>query len=141
MNTTNFFSRHDLCSLPGDPHIGVISISEPGNPVNDLKDEKWASVLRLYFHDIAAPEKPIFGLVGFSVEQANQILDWLATYANEFEAVYVHCAAGISRSAAVSQFIADVYNLPFDEKRASLYNRYVYSILARQYTKRLYGEE
>ena len=46
---------------------------------------------------------------------------------------------GISRSAAVSKFIAQIYNLEFPEGY-SLYNRHVYSTLLRVHGSSLYGE-
>jgi len=53
--------------------------------------------------------------------------------------VIVHCEGGISRSAAVSKFVAQIYNLEFPEGY-SLYNRHVFSTLLRVHGTSLYGE-
>lgn len=119
------YSEYDLCRASGNAFTGVISITEPDRYVDGLDEERWATVLRLYFHDL---DKPWQNYVLFDVSMADQIIDWLEQ-AQDLKGIYCHCAAGISRSAAVAKFIADVYGLFFDERRGARYNRLVYRVL------------
>lgn len=95
----------------------------------------WGSVLRLQFSDIDRADVPIYNPVLFNNQMADQIFAWLERYASTLEGVVVHCAAGVSRSAAVAKFIAERYGLPFDEARASLYNRWVHRVLWDRWTQ------
>lgn len=127
------YSESDLTGLPGHSQVGVISITEPDKYVKLLDDEKWPFVLRLYFHDI---DKPYQNYVMFTEAQADQIIDWLQEHAEDITGVYTHCAAGISRSAAVTKFIADVYDCFFDERKGALFNRHVYRVLMERAVER-----
>jgi hypothetical protein len=120
------YSEAELTGLAGHSQVGVISITEPDRFVKDLDETKWPFVLRLYFHDL---DKPWQNYVLFSEDQADEILDWLKEHEDEMTGVYTHCAAGISRSAGVTKFIADLYGLFFDEKRGGCYNKHVYRTL------------
>ncbi len=46
-----------------------------------------------------------------TMEDAHAIVNFVHQVA---EGIVVHCRAGISRSAAVSKWIAETYQLPFD---------------------------
>ena len=127
------YCEYDLCQLSGKSTIGVISITEPDRFVKELDEDRWAFVLRLYFHDL---DKPWQNYVLFTSEQANEVIDWLQAHADDLNAVYVHCAAGISRSAAVAKFIADVYDCFFDELKGGLFNRHVYRVLLERAVER-----
>jgi len=120
------YSESDLTGLAGHSQIGVISITEPDRFVKGLDEDRWPFVLRLYFHDI---DKPYQNYALFNEEQADQIIDWLQEHAEDMTGVYTHCAAGISRSAAVTKFISDVYDCFFDERKGGLFNRHVYRVL------------
>jgi len=133
INSTRHYSEWDLCALSGKSNIGVVSITEPDRFVSDLDESKWASVLRLYFHDI---DRKWQNYALFTIEQADQIIDWLQEHEESLEGVYVHCAAGISRSAAVAKFISDVYGLFFDHRKGALFNRHVYRVLRERIVER-----
>lgn len=75
----------------------------------------------------------------FDSYNAVSILKFLKEHQNDTHDVFVHCEAGISRSAAVAKFIAHIYNLPFNETY-SVYNRHVFSTLMRVYGESFYGE-
>jgi len=135
INRTNHFSQEDLCRMRGDPAIGVISITAPGE-LAPLNEDAWSSVLRLQFHDLdewhVGPEYA--NQIKFNLAHAQAILNWLTIYGSTVEAVWVHCALGISRSAAVALFIADRYDIPINRARASSYNKLVYRTLWDRWT-------
>lgn len=85
----------------------------------------WAEVLRLEFDDV-----PIRGdhLHAITEEQAAQIIAFLNAIQHRVDEVFVHCLAGVSRSAGVAKFIADRYGLEFDHTY-ELFNRLVYDTL------------
>jgi hypothetical protein len=121
-----FFPEVIAVNLPSSSFIGMISITEPDEKVKFTYD--WEFLLRLYFHDLV---KPYPTYVLFSSEQAHQILDWLEVHENTLRGVYVHCVAGISRSAAVGMFIADMYEISgFNYFEAGAYNKLVYQTLS-----------
>lgn len=126
--SVHHFSEEDLCKLRGKSDIGVISITEPDRYVQDLDDSKWASVIRLYFHDLSRPWQ---NYVLFTREQASQILSWLEENEETLSAVYVHCWAGISRSAPVARFIAHWWGLEY-HNCGSFYNTLVYDTLRNE---------
>lgn len=134
IKTVNHLSEEALCSLPGATDIGVISITEPER-FAPIDTTRWGPVLRLQFSDIDRPDVPIYNPVLFDTWMADQIFAWLDQHATTLEGVLVHCAAGVSRSAAVAKFIAARYDLPFNEARASLYNRWVYGVLWDRWTQ------
>ena len=110
-------------------NVALISISD-GYKV-ELKN--WGiKLLRLYFHDLSGP---LEGYVHFKRNHAIQILKFLKyieAFEHQVDTIYVHCHAGISRSAGVALFIADKYDIKkFNRKRADLYNRLVYSTLMK----------
>jgi len=124
------YSEYALVNLSGHSQVGVISITEPDRIVSRLDNNKWACVLRLYFHDIDFVFQKNHVL--FNEDHADQIIDWLKQHEEDITGVYVHCAAGISRSAAVAKFISTLYGLFFDARRGSMFNRHVYSTLLRR---------
>ena len=127
------YSESDLTGLAGHSQVGVISITVPDTFVQNLDEERWPFVLRLYFHDI---DKPYQNYSLFTEDQADQIIDWLKEHEGEMTGVYTHCAAGISRSAAVTKFISDVYDCFFDERKGALFNRHVYRVLMERAVER-----
>jgi len=69
----------------------------------------------------------------FSDDQAEQVLQFIKIHEGRDYCI-VHCDAGVSRSAAVAKFIAQIYCLKFPEGYAN-HNRQVFSTLLR-----IYGE-
>lgn len=132
-----------LISLNSPPAV------TPGSSHPRLIDAAWSKILRLEFHDADGSgrsiDSRIAGVVDknqlslFTEVQAVEILQFLRTHQDEHTHAIVHCEGGISRSAAVSKFIAQIYNLEFPEGY-SLYNRHVYSTLLKVHGSSLYGE-
>lgn len=138
LSFTTHLSLGDAEKLVGRINWGIISIGNP--PYIDEEEFRanligWGSILRMWFHNI---DKPWQNYVLFNDDHADSILDWLAVN-DPLERIYVHCSAGISRSAAVSKFIADTYGLSFNEHRGGLYNRHVYRMLETRFQERKTG--
>jgi rhodanese-related sulfurtransferase len=113
-----------------------------------LIEAAWSKILRLEFHDADANGRSIDPRIDgisqnqlslFTENQAVEILKFLKEHQDAHTQVIVHCEGGVSRSAAVSKFIAQIYNLEFPEGY-SLYNRHVYSTLLRVHGASMYGE-
>jgi predicted protein tyrosine phosphatase len=129
--------------MAGNHFTGVISITEPARQA-PVRPEKWGALLRLGFHDIDTTKltedenKEIAGEKKYTLfdnEHAHRILQWLDKYDDTLKAIYVHCAMGISRSAAVVTFLAAKYGLEINRAKASSYNRRVYRVLYDEWTK------
>lgn len=118
------------------PNIAMISISD-----FDLYDDSprvvelmpgWENLLRLYFSDI---DKPQSNYVLFNEEHAKSIIDFIKKISHtgidceKVDIIIVHCAAGISRSAAVAKFVAYFFEDETFNHEYSMYNRHVYSVL------------
>lgn len=106
----------------------VISIGDPKESINFPVEH--ISVLRLEFDDI---QEHLHGYKLFSIIQAKQIIDWIKTVPVGSN-VIVHCHAGISRSAAVAQFLIKDYNFeliktPRHSDSFDLANGFVYGTL------------
>jgi len=110
----------------------IISITGSGHPKARLR-KGWTRVLRLVFDDV---EAPFFNVVHFDNLHAEEILAWLEKVENKVEKVYVHCHAGISRSAAVAKFIAERYDLSGGVRVYEDHNRLVYRVLTRRWRRR-----
>lgn len=109
----------------------IISITTPGFPDANLKTEAWDDILRLKFHDFSWDD----GLHKvMTVAHAAEVLRFLSKNQHKVDELIVNCEMGVSRSAAISMFIAEIYNLEFDWTY-NRHNRYVYTIL-----KRVYGQ-
>lgn len=130
---TDHFSEEMASQLMGSATIAMISISEPDRIAEGVKDDRWAAVLRLQFHDIP---KAWQNYVLFSEEQADQIIDFIEEHTDTCKAIYVHCAQGVSRSAAVARFVAERCGLQFDYWKGRLFNPHVYDVLRKRYRER-----
>ena len=140
--STDHVSEEMASAMLSDPDIGFISIAEPSRDpkVNNRKvrlDDGWASVLRLWFHDIDCQRD---GYTLFSPTQADELIRWLKKHENKLRGVMVHCAQGVSRSAAVARFIAKAYGLPFNENKGALFNRFVFNMLCLRWSALGFGE-
>lgn len=121
--------------------ISIVSPDDDTEPM-DLHENAWSAVLYLRFHDVdpkgcSEEWKRKYRLFGF--EDAKAVIAFLDANEESNEAVWVHCEAGISRSAGVAKFIAERYRLPFNEGY-SLYNKHVYRTLVNVYYNS-YNEE
>lgn len=132
-----------LISLNSPPAV------TPGSSHPKLVEAAWSKILRLEFHDADGSGRSIDSRIAsvvdnnqlalFTEDHAVEILKFLRAHQDDHSHAIVHCEGGISRSAAVSKFIAQIYNLEFPEGY-SLYNRHVYSTLLRVHGSSLYGE-
>lgn len=128
-----------------EPVLGwtIISITEFATDPADLKPG-WNAVLRLAFHDIEPgyaekyPEYPDLQI--FTEEMATRIIEFVDIQSTRCVGILVHCKAGISRSAAVSKWIADRFNLPFNE-HYSLYNKHIYRVLTQASFRQCYENQ
>lgn len=108
----------------------LISIYDPSDGPAHLKPG-WKAVLPLCFHDTDGSQ---MGLKLFNHEMARQVLDFIREN-HDCEHIYVHCAAGQSRSVGLAMPLADEMRVPvFRQKtplpdKYALYNRRVYRTL------------
>lgn len=75
-----------------------------------------ANVLNVWFDDLDFSYKDKDGHThtGLQPEQAKEIVEFIRANKNKQLAI-VHCAAGVSRSGSVAQFIADMWHIPYDK--------------------------
>lgn len=134
-----FVSEEEACGMTGRFNAGVISITNAFRPPADLKKDTWGAILRLKFDDVdkdmTSQEARYYQF--FEGEDAGKILKWLQDNEYNLETVVVHCAAGISRSAAVAKFIAELYKIKNFNHNYTLYNKHVYRVLRDLY----YGKD
>lgn len=92
--------------IPTEPTI-AISILTPGRAAARLHSDI-DEVLRLYFHDGVPHGSEPRKVELFSAGQAQAIIDFLRHHNAQPQArhLFIHCEAGISRSAAVAVFSA-----------------------------------
>ena len=133
-----FISQNEACKLTGWTTYGIISITCSGAQQAPL-GTAWGSILRLEFDDIDTQKTSSEGkhYQLFEGDDAGKILNWLKENETTIEVVVVHCAAGISRSAAVAKFIAELYRIKHFNHQYTLYNKHVYRVLRNEY----YGKD
>lgn len=128
-----FLSRPAMLALHPDPDAILISLASPHDPAP--LEAGWRAVLQLEFDDIcekvlAVPAGSIpdveddghlmrefFGTICRlpDARHAKAIVDFLVKHEGgccDFVRVIAHCDHGISRSAAVAQFVAERYSVP-----------------------------
>jgi len=128
LRTVLFCSQKEAQARAAWPGWAVISVTSAIASPADLQ-EGWTHVLRLAFDDIDVPEEPY---VLFSEQQARSVIEFAAMcHGEKIEGILVHCSAGISRSAAIAKWIADRYQLPFNDKYM-LYNKHVHTTLREE---------
>lgn len=124
--------------------FAIISILSPGRNIDFgdvLNTSKFVGILNLRFHDIDDAYISNFeqwkkerNLISFDDDMAEQILTFMLYIKDFTNVIYIHCEAGISRSAGVASALAKIYN-----KDDSFYfkyyvpNRYVYSTILKTY--------
>jgi len=125
-----FVNRSKSEETFGLKNWAVISITDPDDQPAKLMDG-WMAVHRLSFQDLdptSSSEKKLRTRVLMTKDQAREIAAFVASVADDVEGILVHCQGGISRSAAVSKWIAEEYRLDFNHSY-QLYNKYVYRLL------------
>jgi predicted protein tyrosine phosphatase len=153
LKNTTFFSKKQaqlFCDPENREKRVLISITTPAIPNSVswkcspaiLHNDTWKDVLRLEFDDadpshMNSRQSKLYRL--FNEDDAIAVLKFLKIHQDDTVDAVVHCEAGISRSAAVSKFIAQIYSLQFPEKY-QIYNKHVFSTLLRVHQRSLYGE-
>lgn len=125
MSWVTFLSAHGASIDKREAH--VISIGSEGEPYQLPVNVK--NHIRLEFEDTLYTEelnKP------FTREHADQIIDFVKMCKGE--PIIVHCAMGMSRSAAVAKFVHDYYGYEFDMSKPCFgttqhHNKLVYETL------------
>lgn len=139
ITSTAFLSRSEAeaCRAPLADKTSLISIVSPApdtRPV-DFSKSPFTAVLQLQFHDVdpkGCSEEWKAKYTLFGRDQAKAIIEFINTRNALDTALWVHCEAGISRSAGVAKFIAEKLMLPFLDSY-SLYNKHVYRTLVDFY--------
>ncbi len=129
-------------------NTAMISITEPGKTVKLHPMWNRSNLIRLQFHDYdqkiinskieISNESINFKL--FSPKDAKIIIDFLFDIKNRVDNVFVCCASGIFRSAAIAKFISEIYKLPFPE-HYMLYNKFIYKTLINTYNNIMWRED
>jgi len=131
--------------VPADKKVALLSFVSPdgfgGSEVRDVElDGYWHVVLRQRFHDIDPSNCSSAFLqqyIPFTLEQAEEVIEFLLKVEEEADEVWAHCEAGISRSAAAAKYVAYAYNSWFPETY-TLYNKHVYTMLVKSHNTRAY---
>jgi predicted protein tyrosine phosphatase len=125
-----FFTAERILAIEGDfPNVGLISITDPDRKLR-LRST-WASVLQIRFRNLEdAYHRQV---APFTEYYAEQIVKWLRQNEDRFKGVYVHCVYGLSRSAAVAKFVAEVYNIPLNAEKTRFYDPLTYGLLKAQW--------
>lgn len=81
----------------------MISITDPDKPDNDIRidENNVAFLLRCKFRDVVDPNNPY----GISIEQAEEIANFVEEHKNKVKQIIVHCEGGVSRSSGVAAAI------------------------------------
>ena len=122
IQTVRFLSQIAAEDCQPDENTSMVSIIGPGSFEAEIKPG-FRTLLKMYFDDIdeeslnvAVGSIPDFADDGELIvnsyllpdlHHAREIVKFVET--GDFEHLIVHCFAGISRSAAVAQFVADRY--------------------------------
>jgi len=127
LNKVIFLGRA-VCETIGPwPNWAVISVTDPISAFGEAKLKNgWHAVLRQEFHDAEATDTDSFVLM--THKDAHDIVEFVREVAPAIEGIAVHCNSGVSRSAAISKWVAKEYNIPFDGAY-NQYNKHVYQLL------------
>lgn len=138
INTVEFMSLRRVKSLPSDSRVAIVSIRD-SSTVRDLPTfEGFWDVLPVHMLDVCeehfaaepgswvsepSPDEHLAycGIPGNSapaLSHADQVLSFFESVQAHPEPidVYVHCSAGISRSAAVALWASEKYGVPLYDR-------------------------
>lgn len=134
--------------VPFYSDAAFISITEPQRPDAAIAQGYVENdqILRLRFNDadehfqnhVAGYEydEPVL----FTDEHANQIIDFVENLPVEVTTIFIHCHAGISRSAAVAIALAEMFGLYETYPNYKIYNKLVYRKLMLASADRYSGD-
>lgn len=108
--------RNKHFHIVDSPNTRIISINgwthydgqyKEDSPVHNVDESK---VLKLWFDDVCGPESyNDMDCLEFSEDDAKQIVEFVKSFPTTVDTIIVHCAAGISRSAAVGVVLSQVF--------------------------------
>jgi predicted protein tyrosine phosphatase len=130
MKTITVMSKRRAVNIKSKMDGPLISIWCSDDEV-DIDAGMWTNVFVIAFDDITYPME---GLVLFSETHAKYIRE-ISSRIDKYDAIYIHCQAGISRSVAVAMYIAQKQGREIilkDVDTLEHYNVHVYNTLARQ---------
>jgi hypothetical protein len=149
---TKFLSRHEAETITRDfnngflrpslerKNIALISIVSPDDEEGETStpslDGFWYKVLYLRFHDIDpthCSDEWVARYTPFNETHILQIKEFLNSVENDVDGIWVHCEAGVSRSAAVAKYIDLKYDCKVFPESYSLYNKFIYGKLHHDY--------
>lgn len=137
MKTVMFTNQNTAENNFGQPDWAVISITD----LDDARiKEGWYAIHRSKFCDVDMQHAEHEREMLMTENDAAEIVDFVFSVAPHIEGLLVHCKGGVSRSAAVSKWIAEVFNLKFNHQY-SLYNRHVYRQLVNANERRKVREQ
>lgn len=135
-----FVSKAEALKMEPRKGWAIISINNPGEEYPKLM---WNDALYMRFHDVAASEhgKIFDGINGEAIEveafqpkDAVRIIEFIEGCGKEIYGIVVHCTMGISRSAAVAEFIRRRYSeLERLNRSIDNMNRDVYRMLEQEW--------
>lgn len=124
MKTITWLSKLWMTTI--DKPSVVISIGDPGESLPEFKCDH-IDVLRIEVDDVEGDYGPEYRM--FDWQHAKKILDFEERYKDHD--IIVHCAAGISRSAAVALFLSKANKRLLDVSKPccgdySCYNKWIF---------------
>lgn len=105
MQTTDFMSRQQASIFSPPRESVLIAMVDPDQNFPQYFGV-WDDILKLQFWDSDVDGEEKWGYPPATEDQLQQIVDFIQKYKNT-HSIFAHCEMGISRSAAVSTFIAD----------------------------------
>ncbi len=124
-----FVNRNTAENTPGWANWSVVSITEPDSAFGEAKLlHGWYAIHRSRFDDVDPKRGSSEPYVLMNEQHAAEIVDFVHSVAPHSDGILVHCQGGISRSAAVAKWIAESFQLPFNNKYER-YNKHVYRLL------------
>lgn len=126
IKTLGFFPRFVAEETQFDDNYAVISITDPDQ--EDAKIQGTSHILRLRFLDITDEDVDInHKHLLFSEQHAQQALAFVHNFDNQkVEKLFIHCEAGVSRSAAVALSLYTALNCNFNQlEQADFANTFV----------------
>ena len=121
--------------LKSNPEVVAISVITDESEKFDL-NSLWADTIQLEFEDTVDVNNPKC----FTQKQAEELYNFIIKYKDK-AGIIVHCTMGVSRSAAIALFIEEYIlgkEIELHRSKYCNYNRYVYSLLLKEYIKHEY---
>ena len=131
LTNVTFMNRGDAAKVNPSDEAAMISIYTPGDEPAKLQPG-WKNLLSISFYDSDREidqASPGFFYPAITEKQAELIYAFVVSH-HHCNFLYIHCDAGISRSAAVALFVAERYDLYFPIYH-TMFNSLVYSKLRK----------